>query len=466
VQTDHLRYRSRAGRGVLAATVLGSGVAFLDMTVVNVALPAIEEGLDAGFAGLQWIVDAYLLTLSGLLLVGGALGDHFGRRRVFVAGLIGFGAASALCGLAPTTGWLIVARALQGVGAALLVPGSLALLRATFAGAERDEAIGAWAGLSGVSTALGPMAGGWLVEAISWRAIFYINIPIVLIAVRIALRSVPESRGERGGGIDLAGALTAVVGLGGVTFGLIEAPRTGPTPLTLTALLVGAGALASFAVLESRCPHPMLPPAIFRSRQFTGANLTTLAVYFALNGTLFLLVIYLQTVMGYSALAAGAAMMPVTLALLLLSPVAGRVAGAVGYRAPMTVGPFVSALGLLMLARIGPASGYWTGVMPGVAVLGIGLGATVAPLTAAVLDGAESRFAGLASGVNNAIARTAGLLAVALLPLASGSAAGGEQVAGSLVHGFPRAMWIAASFAAIGGVVAWLTVQGRRTRAE
>ncbi len=381
-QAGHVALGSAAGRGVLAAAVLGSGVAFLDATVVNVALPAIGDDLDTGLSGLQWVLDGYLLTLGALMLLGGSLGDLFGRRRMFVAGLAAFSVASALCGLAPSTGFLVAARILQGVGGALLVPGSLAILSASFRPDDRSEAVGAWSGLAGVTTALGPFAGGWLVDTVSWRLVFLVNLPLAALAAALALRYVPESRDPAAPRRpDLAGAALATVGLGGVVYALIE--RTGPG--VAAAAIVGVAALVAFPLVERRKAQPLLPLAIFRSRQFVGANLTTLAVYAALSGALFFVALDLQLVLGYSALEAGAAMLPITLVLLVLSARAGRVAQRTGPRLPMTLGPVVAGLGLLLLSGMGPGDRYVSGILPGVVVLGLGMAATVAPLTSAVL---------------------------------------------------------------------------------
>jgi EmrB/QacA subfamily drug resistance transporter len=441
--------RTARGRGVLLATVLGSGMAFLDSTVINVALPVLGRELHAGIAGLQWTIDAFLLTLTSLLLLGGSLGDALGRRKMFVAGLVWFTVASMACGLAPSIGALIAARAVQGAGAALLVPGSLAVLRASFADEEQGPAIGAWAGLSGVTTAIGPLLGGWLITAWSWRAIFFLNLPLAAAAIWAALRCIPESRTPGRVRIDLPGAAAATLGLGGCVYALIEAPARGPG--VAAAAILGAASLAAFVWIEARSPNPMLPLDLFRSRQFSGANAATLAVYFALSGATFLLIIHLQKVLGYSPLAAGAALTPITLLLLVLSTPAGKLASRVGYRAPMTAGPLIAAAGVALLSQVGRQSSYVSGILPGTAVLGLGLAATVAPLTTAVLAGAQERHAGVAAAVNTAISRLAGLLAVALLPLLAGIAAAD---AASLAAGFPRAMWICAATCAAGGLCA------------
>lgn len=454
-------YASARGRGVLLASVLGSGMAFLDGTAVNVALPALGRELGAGLTGLQWAVDAYLLTLSALVLTGGALGDAYGQRRVFLAGIVAFTAASVLCGLAPSTLTFALARAAQGVGAALLVPASLALLRTSFSDEDRGRAVAAWAGLSGVSTAVGPLLGGWLVDAWSWRAIFFLNLPMAFVAIWAVRRFAPgAAEGTGAHKLDLPGAAMASLGLGGLTYALIEGPAHGWTAGPLAAGAVGVVGLAAFLWLEARMPHPMLPLGFFRSRGFSGANLTTLAVYFALGGATFFLVIALQQEVGYSALQAGAALLPVTVLLLLLSPPVSRLARKVGPRPFMVLGPWVVGLGLALLTRLSRGGGYVETVLPGVLVLGLGLALTVGPLTTVVLGSLEERYAGVASGVNNAVARLAGLLAVALLPLVGG-VAGRPGV--DFLEGVRRALWVSAALCVLGGVCSRLLLPGGRS---
>jgi EmrB/QacA subfamily drug resistance transporter len=443
------------------ATVLGSGMAFLDGTVVNVALPAIGRDLHSGLAGLQWTLDAYLLTLGALLLLGGAMGDRYGRKRVYVAGLVAFSSASVLCGLAPTLGALIAARAVQGVGGALLVPGSLALLSASFAPEDRGRAVGAWSGLAGAFSALGPFLGGWLVDAVSWRFVFLINLPVAVVTVWVVRAHVPESRdagAAAGGPLDLGGALAATVGLAGVVFALIEGSANGVTPLIAAAGVVGVAALAAFPFVERRHAEPLVPLDIFRSRQFSGANATTFAVYGAFNGALFLFVVQLQQSLGYSALEAGSAMLPVTALMLTLSARAGRLSQRVGPRLPMTVGPIVAGAGLLLLGRVAPGTHYLTGVLPAVVVFGLGLALTVAPLTAAVMAAVEERHLGVGSGVNNAVARVAGLLSVALLPLAAGLSGVDPGTVG-FAAGVRVALRISAVVCVLGGAVAFASVR-------
>ncbi len=452
-----IRFGTPAGRWVIAATVLGSGIAFLDGTVVNVALPTIGDDLDTGLSGLQWILDGYLVTLSALLLLGGSLGDLYGRRRTFVTGLIGFTVDSAICGLAPTSGALIAARALQGAAAALLVPGSLAILSASFVPEDRARAVGAWSGFGGVAGAVGPFVGGWLVDAASWRLVFLINLPLAAVAVAVTLRHVPESRdADAVRHLDLPGAMAASLGLGGLAYALIEgAGGVGVTDVV--AGLVGSVMVGAFVVIERRSRQPMLPLEVFGSRQFTGANLTTLAVYTGLGGTTFLLVLQLQLGLGYSAIEAGSALLPITVLMLALSARAGQLAQRIGPRLPMTVGPIVIAAGLLLLSRVEPGSTYVGTVLPALVVFGLGLATTVAPLTAAVLAAVDDHHLGVGSGVNNAVARVAALLSVALLPTLAGvDLAGGGAGLGA---GFRTALRISAGVCVVGGVVAWLTVR-------
>ena len=454
-----LRTGTAPGRWVIAATVLGSGIAFLDSTVVNVALPSIQEDLGGGLAGLQWTMDAYLVTLGSLMLLGGSLGDIFGRKKLFVGGLAGFAIASALCGIAPSIEMLIGARALQGVAAAMLVPGSLAIIQASFAPEDRARAIGAWSGLSGVTTAIGPFLGGWMVDAVSWRLVFFINLPIAAAAILIAIRHVPESYDETAvRKVDLPGAVLAGAGISGVLYALIEGPAKGWGSASIVgSMLIGIAALIGFFVVEARSSYPMLPLSIFRSKQFSGANATTLMVYGALSGALFLLVIMLQEALGYTALQAGAATIPLTILLLLLSPRAGALAQKIGPRIPMTVGPVTAGIGLILLVRVEPGVSYWTGVFPGVFVFGLGMSFLVAPLTAAVLAAVDEHHAGVASGVNNAVARIAGLLAIAILPLVSGLTRATNT--GEFTDAFHQSMVISGVLCAFGGVIAFATIR-------
>ena len=402
-------------------------------------------------------------AIGSLVLTGGARGDAWGQRRVFLLGLVAFAATSVLCGLAPSAWTLALFRAAQGVGAALLVPASLALLRTSFAEEDRQRAVSAWAGLSGVTTAVGPLLGGWLVDAGSWRLVFFLNVPVAALAVWVTLRHVPEATAKRDARrLDLAGAVTAALGLGGVIYALIEGPAHGWNALALLAAAGGTALLGAFLALEARGRHPMLPLTLFRSRTFSGANLTTLVVYFALGGATFLVVLALQQQLGYSALGAGAALLPITLLLLLLSPAVGRLAGRVGARPLMVVGPALAGVGLALLTRLQRGGDYVSTVLPGVTVLGLGLALTVGPLTAVVLGAVEDRHAGVASGVNNAVARIAGLLAVALLPLLGGLA--GDSGADFLA-GTRRALWVSAALCLLGALCSWLTLPREAGRA-
>ena len=445
-----VRYGTAQGRWVIIAAVLGSGVVFLDGTVVNVALPALSRDLDASVRGLQWILDGYLVTLSALLLLGGNAGDRHGRRAMFVAGLGGFVAASVLCGLAPGVGFLIVARALQGVAGALLVPASLSIISSVFDGEDRGRAIGAWSGLAAVAGAAGPLLGGWLVDAASWRLIFFLNVPVAAAAAAIALRHVPETSDDNAGPLDITGAALVSAGIALVAYGLIEH--------TVAAGLAGVVALAAFLVVERSSDHPMLPLSLFASRQFSGANLTTVAVYGAMSAALFLVTLRLQVTLGYSALEAGASMLPFTGLMVTLSARVGSVAQQIGPRLPMTVGPLLSAVGLLLFASIGPGDRYVTAMLPAVTLFGLGMTVTVSPLTAAVLGAVDRRRAGVASAVNNVAARLAGLLGIAVIPVVAGIDTGGG-VARSLDTGYPTSLRISAALCAVGAAIAWLFVR-------
>ncbi len=444
-----VRFGTAAGRGVIAATVLGSGIAFLDGTVVNVALPAIAEDLDTDIAALQWTIDAYLVTLTALLLLGGSIGDRYGRKRVYIAGLIAFTLASIACAVAPTVVVLAVSRAVQGVGAAFLVPGSLAIIGATFATEDRSRAIGAWSGLSGVASALGPFVGGWLVDAASWRFVFLINVPLAAVAVLITAKYVPETRAPVHAPPDIVGAVLVSAGLGIACWGLIEQ--------LVVPSLVGVALFAVFVVVEARSAHPMLPVSLFKNSQFSGANATTFAVYAALGGAFFLLVLELQLALGYSALEAGLALLPVTAMMLLFSARAGALAQRIGPRLPMTIGPLVVALGMLAFTRVEPGASYLTTFFPAAIIFGGGLSLTVAPLTSTVLAAAGENDLGVASGVNNAVARLAGLVAVAVLPAAIGLETTMAPV--ELSDSVDTALLISAAAAAAGGVISFLTVR-------
>ena len=461
--TPPITYRSAAGRWVLLATVLGSSLAFIDSTVVNIALPAIGEDLGGGAAGLQWTVNGYALSLASLILLGGALGDRFGRKRVYLIGVGWFAAASLLCGLAQSMELLVAARVLQGIGGALLTPGALAILEASFAREDRARAIGAWSGLGGIGGALGPFLGGWLVQVGNWRLIFLINVPIAALVMLVAARHVPESRNPSAPReLDIAGVLTGAAALGGLTYGFTAWPGHGPgSPQVLIPLLIGVAGLAAFVLTERRSRHPMLPLEIFRVRAFTGANLVTFLVYAANGGVFFLVVLNLQVVAGFSPLSAGLALLPVTALMLLLSARAGALGQRIGPRIPMTLGPVIAALGLLWMSRIGPDASYGTDVLPPVIVFGLGLCLLVAPLTATALGSLDDMHAGIASGVNNAVARAAGLLAVAILPLAAGIGTGELTDAGDLHPMYRNALMICAGLMLAGAAVAAALIPAR-----
>jgi len=459
--TVQVAYGEPHGRWVLAATVLGSSLAFIDATVVNVALPRIGEALGARLSDLTWVINAYTLTLASLILLGGSLGDRLGRRRVFVVGVVWFALASLLCGLAPNVQALIAARGLQGVGGALLTPGSLAILQSSFRPEDRGRAIGAWSGLAGIGGAAGPFIGGWLVQVSSWRWIFFINLPVALAVVLISQRQVPETRDPMAPRhVDVAAAVLGAVGLGGVTNGLIAWQNTGPgNAEVLVSLLAGVAALIGFVVRERTAAEPMLPLDIFASPVFRATNAATFAIYAALGGVFFWLVLQLQVVAGFSPIAAGLALLPVTGLMLVLSARMGGLAQRIGPRVPMTVGPLLCAVGVAGLTRLGAGASYLTDVLPPVVLFGLGLSATVAPLTATTLAAVPEQHAGLASGVNNAVARVAGLLCVAVLPLVAGLSGEAYHDAALLEPAFRTAMWVCAGLLVAGAVLSALFVR-------
>jgi EmrB/QacA subfamily drug resistance transporter len=405
-----------SGPWILAATILGSAMAFIDGTVVNVALPEIQVRLSATAIDLQWIVEAYALFLAALILVGGSLGDHYGRRRVFSFGVAMFAAASVWCGLASSPEQLIVARAVQGVGGALLVPGSLAIISASFDEERRGRAIGTWSGFSGITAAIGPVLGGYLVDNVSWRAAFLINVPLAIAVLWIVFRHVPESRDPDARRLDIPGAVLATLGLGGVVYGLIESQNSGFThPRVLASLTLGVAALVAFVVVERRVAEPMMPLSLFRSRNFAGANLLTLFLYAGLGGSLYYLPFNLIQVHGYSATAAGSAFLPFVVITFVMSRWAGGLVPRYGAKLPLMIGPTIAAAGFFLFALTGTGGSYWTTIFPAIVVMGFGMALVIAPLTTTALSSVSGSHAGLASGVNNAVSRTASLLSIPVL---------------------------------------------------
>lgn len=459
--TTGLRLDEASGRWVLAATVAGSTSAFLLATVVNVALPAIGREFDAGVAGRQWIITGYLLTLSSAILLGGSLGDRLGRRRVYIVGVIWFAVASVLCALAPSLELLIAARVLQGIGGALLTPGSLAIIQASFAQEDRARAIGAWSALGSIGQLAGPVLGGLLVDTVGWRSVFVLPLPLCAFVVWAALAHVPESRDETvSGRLDLPGSALSILALAGVTYAVIEAPSAGIfNPLLLTALVAGVGGAIAFVVVERRESNAMLPPSIFASAQFTWANVLCFVVYAALGGVSFLLVQHLQIVLNYTGTQAGAAFVPVSIIMFALSERSGALAQRIGPRRPLTAAALVLTLAMILLGMIGPGDSYLSSVLPAAVVFGLGLAGLVAPVTATTLAAADERHSGVASGVNNAISRVAQLLATAALPVVAGlTSDAGEIPAEEFSAGFTRAMFVTAGLTLIGAVIAWTRI--------
>jgi EmrB/QacA subfamily drug resistance transporter len=460
-QPEGIRLASARGRWVVTATVLGSGITALDATVVGIALPSIGRDFHTTLASLQWVVNGYTLTLAGLLLLGGTLGDSYGRRRMFAIGTVWFAAASLLSGLAPDVTVLILARALQGIGGALLTPGSLAILQASFAEEDRSAAIGAWSGLGGVATAIGPFLGGWLISAVSWRLVFFINIPLTVLVLAITAKHVPETKAPGPTPrLDVRGAALVSGALAALTYGLTEASSSGWASLpVLVPLAVAVVLFGLFIVTEHRERQPMLPLGVFASRQFSAANAVTFVVYAALGGALFLVPTVLQVVHGYSPLESGVSLLPITVIMLALSSRSGALAARIGPRLQMSVGPLVIAVGLALFTRIGDAGGYLSTVLPAVLVFGFGLAINVAPLTATAMSAAPAEHAGIASAVNNDVARAAGLIAVAVLPALGGITGDSYLHPAALAHGFKTAALIAAVFCAAGGVLAAATIR-------
>ena len=458
---EGLAFGSARARWVLLATVGASGMAFLDSTVVNVALPHIGKDLDTDLAGLQWILNGYLLATAALILLGGSLGDIFGRRKVFLVGVVVFAVASLACGVAATVPLLVLARVVQGIGGALLTPGSLAILEASFRPGDRSRAIGAWSGLSGVASAIGPFLGGWMVDAGSWRAVFLINLPLAVVVIVVTLRHVPESSNPTAvRKVDVPGAVLICVALAALNWGLIAVGDNGwGASVVVLPLLLGAICVGLFVVTELRSRAPMLPPSIFASRQFSAANLVTVAVYAGLGIVFFLLVVQLQQVLDYSALEAGAATLPITLVMLTLSSRSGLLADRIGPRLQMSAGPLIVALGLLLMSGIGAGDTYVTAVLPAVLVVGLGLAATVAPLTSTALGAVDEGHAGVASGVNTTVARASQLAAVAIVPLLAGITGDSYLDPDVFTDGFRTGMLIAAGLVAVGAGIGAVAIR-------
>ena len=462
-----VRLDSPEGRWVLAATVLGSAVAMLTGTVVNVALPALGDALSATTEQLQWVLNGYLLALSSLILIGGSLGDRYGHRRMFVIGTVWFACASILCALAPDAAWLIAFRVLQGVGAALLMPESLAIIEAVYHPDDRGRAVGAWSALGGIAAAVGPLLGGWLIDVTGWRSVFLLVVPLAAAVVWVGWTRIPTTSRRPDEPLDLAGSVTAFAALGLLTWGLVRGAAAGVgNPVVALALGAGTVAMCAFVWTQARSTHPMMPLDMFRDRRFAAGNLVTFVVYSAIGGSFFLLVVHLQVGLGYSALQAGASLLPVTVLMLALSARAGQYAQEHGARVPLTAGPLIAAVGLALMARIQPDAPYWATTLPAVTVFGVGLATTVAPVTTTVLSAAPPGREGTASGINNAVSRFAQLMAVAVFPAVAGIAGGEIGDRGALLAGFPRTAWAMAAVAALGGALAWgLLPTGRAEQA-
>lgn len=464
--SELVRLATPQGRAVLAATVLGSGMAFLDSTIVNVAARHIGQDLHTGFTALQWVLNAYTLALASLILLGGSLGDRLGRRRVFLIGAAWFAAASLGCALAPNAAVLIAARAVQGVGGALMTPGSLAIISASFVAEDRAIAVGAWSGLSGVSTAIGPLLGGWLVQYYSWRWAFLINLPLAALVVVLGLRFVPETRSSHAARTpDVVGTALVAAALALLTFGSTHAGTAGWSGVTIGTCLAGAALLVVFVLVERRAPEPLVPLRLFADRTFSGTNAMTLLTYAALGAVLFVLVLHLQVAAGYGALAAGLATLPVTILLLVLSARSGALATRIGPRAQLIAGPLLAAAGLLVTLRIDAHHrNYLLDVLPGVVLFGLGLATLVAPLTATVMGAAPGDDVGIASGVNNAIARAGGLLAVAVLPPLAGLRGEAYRQVPVMVHGYRVVALCCVGLLVLAALAVTLTVRPRRER--
>ena len=453
-------------RWILAATILGSSMAFVDGTVVNIAVPVLQEQMNATIADVQWVVEAYTLFLAALMLTGGAMGDRYGRKRVFMLGAAIFTAGSIACGFAPAIGALIAFRGLQGIGAALMVPGSLAIINATFPDRERGKAIGTWSAFTSITMVIGPLVGGTMIDHASWRAIFFINVPMAAIVLVLAWRCIPETKEGSARALDLAGAVLATTGLGALVFGLIESSRFGfGHPLIWASALAGMGLLAAFVVVEWRSRSPMMPLSLFRSHAFRGTNLLTLFLYGALAGGLFFVPINLIQVQGFTATQAGAAMTPSVLLLFLLSRWAGGLADRVGAKPLLLAGPAIAAIGFALFILPGENASYWTGFLPGFVVLGFGMSLTVAPLTTTVMASVQREHSGVASGINNAVSETAGLLAIAAFGIPMAHAFhDGVAVAGPFIAGYRLVMALCAGLAVLSAICAWVSLDGKPRR--
>ena len=458
-----VRLDSTKGRWVLVVTVLGSAVAMLTGTVVNVALPVMGDALNAGTTELQWVLNGYLLAVASLILIGGSLGDRYGHRRMFVIGTVWFTIASILCAFAPDVNWLIAFRILQGVGAALLTPESLAIIESVFHPEDRGKAIGAWSALGGIAAAVGPVLGGWLIDISGWRSVFLLVVPLSVVVIAMGVAHIPTTESRRDEPLDIAGAGAIFAALGLTTYSLIQGPVLGLFhPTVLWTFITGCGALVAFVVIESRVAHPMVPLIMFRNRLFTVGNILTFVVYAGLGGSFFLLVVYLQAGVGYSALQAGASLLPITALMLLLSASAGQYAQKHGPRIPLTLGPLLITVGLLLMARIAPGQSYWVSTLPAVIVFGLGLSATVAPVTATVLNATSAGWEGTGSGINNAVSRAAQLIAVAIFPAIAGLSGGSLGDQDVLLEGFPRAVYAMAAITALGGALGWFLIPPKK----
>lgn len=456
-----LAFRSAAGRRVLVATILGSALASIDTTVVTIALPAIGTDLEASFAGLQWTVTGYTLTLAALILLAGAAGDRFGRRRVFLIGVAWFTIASLLCAVAPSIGLLIAARILQGCGAALITPASLAILEAAFRPEDRAAAVATWAGFAGVAGALAPFVGGWLLDVGSWRWVFVVNVPLAILVVTLALSQIPESRDDDAPGrLDWAGAAGTVVVLGSLTYAVIEAGRSGWSVTVVVSLGIAVASVCLLVAVERTVPDPVLPLGLFRVRQFAAANAVTFLAYGAISVYFLLLTLQLQVVAGWTPLAAGLSTIPVVVLTLALSRASGELAQRIGPRIPMTLGPVLLAAGTLLALRVGEDAVYVSDVLPGVVVFGLGLATMVAPLTTTALGSVSASHAGVASGVNNAVARTASLLAVAAIPVLAGLTGDAFKDPARFDHGFHTSLVVCSGLFVVAALTSAATVSG------